>query len=293
MTVGNDPSGFSVGELSYYINPLKRHQVQVTCGCGDPACDIWAKLRRGQEESVFAILFRLFPQVSFIVDSSKDPFWIEQQSKRLRQEGIATERVLIWKTPLEIAASFRKRGDRVSWERHWVNYHRLFTALFSDYKSIRYRDFVTRPEALEILCRVLDVPYFPGKDRYWEKSHHILFGNNTARFHLHPEGSGGFAVEANKVRARFGNSSEPAHQSVYYSSDFEPDLIASVQRRVNKSPYIHCIEKQLESHSIESASSVLDSAECERFLMRPLEVSLRRLRRRWRWKVGRMMHGPH
>ncbi len=68
----------------------------------------------------------MFPEVEFIVDSSKDPFWIRSQSENLRRKGIQAKNILIWKTPLEFAYSCQRRDHFEDWDGRWIDYHRRY-----------------------------------------------------------------------------------------------------------------------------------------------------------------------
>ena len=44
--------------------------------------------------------------------------------------------------------------------------------------SVNYNDLAENPKGtLEKICLVLNMPYFDGKERFWEKPHHYLFGS--------------------------------------------------------------------------------------------------------------------
>jgi hypothetical protein len=118
--------------------------------------------------------------------------WIAEQSAELRRLGIATAHVLIWKSPDEFLASRRKRGLEHGWQREWINYHRYYFTRIEGWTSIRYRDLVSGSKALSALCPLVGIPYFPGKERYWDRDQHTLFGNDTARIHLFDKASAEF-----------------------------------------------------------------------------------------------------
>jgi len=288
MTLGNDPRGFSVGELSYYLNPLKRHTRQAICGCGSPDCDIWPRVRKGGPERAYETLFAAFPEVEFIVDSSKDPFWIDKQVRRLARQGIETRRILIWKTPLEIANSYRKRGRFEDWERAWINYHRLFFALFPEWRAIPYRVFANDLNGLRRVCEYLDIPYFDGKERYWEKTHHLLFGNNTARVHLYEDGSSGFAALKGRFSAAEQKRLESDHRRIYYRAVEDSALEASVTDRLAESSQLADLVRVLEGRSVLDAVPDLDRDGANSAVRMALwELEARRLKRGITLAIGR------
>ena len=81
MILANDQSGFSCGEVGAYVYPFRRHHKSPTCGCGEPDCGIWRDPRAATVD-VHRYLFDRFPDVSFLVDSSKSIEWISQQHRQ-------------------------------------------------------------------------------------------------------------------------------------------------------------------------------------------------------------------
>jgi len=288
MCLGNDPAGFSVGELSYYLNPVKPNYRHAKCGCGDLQCDIWPRIRQGGAERAYESIFAAFPEVNFIVDSSKDPFWIDRQTRYLARKGIETRRIVIWKTPLEIASSYRKRGRFEDWERAWTNYHRIFSSLFSEWRAIPYSVFANDINGLRRVCEYLAIPYFAGKERYWEKTHHLLFGNNTARVHLYEDGSPGFA----KMKGRFSAADqarlESEHRRIYYRAVEDSALEAHVGERVAKSSQLTSLVGMLEARSVVASTSHWGSGRPRSAApMAKWELEARRLKRTAVWAIGR------
>ena len=72
--------------------------------------------KRG-ENQIYETIFEFFPDVEFIIDSSKDIFWIEKQSKNLITKGIEVRNILIWKTSEKITESYYKRGRVNEWHK--------------------------------------------------------------------------------------------------------------------------------------------------------------------------------
>jgi hypothetical protein len=139
-------------------------------------------MRSAGEERLYENVFDRFPDVEFIVDSSKDPFWITRQARRLRAAGIGVEHILIWKTPAELAASFRKRNRR-GWAKAWMHYHRLYATLIPEFRAIPYAALASDPATLKPVCDYLGIEYVDGKHEFWTKEHHTLFGSPTAKIH--------------------------------------------------------------------------------------------------------------
>lgn len=184
MTLANDPKGFSCGEVVNLFYPVKSHHLNPWCGCGEPDCKVWERVRSGGRRNLYGTLSELFPNVSFVVDSSKHPCWIDQQEKIARAMGLETEHVLIWKSPAGLAKSFAKRGNLAEFESAYVEYHRRFNVRGRRWTGVQYESITGNPAVLEALCARLGIPMFEGKQEFWAKRHHTLFGNNSAKISL-------------------------------------------------------------------------------------------------------------
>jgi hypothetical protein len=222
MMLANSPKGFSCGEVSALFNPYRPHHIDPLCGCGDPSCDIWAKALDAGEEYLYDYLFERFPHLEFIVDSSKSPLWIERQTNRCREKGIDVANILIWKSPEEFFTSCKKRGRSKHWYRAWANYHRLYWTLVADFKTYTYARLARDPQSLRYVCEYLGIDYFAGKENYWEREHHTLFGNTSAKIHTHSKedeqyarGQEELVSETETVRSEIGQR----HRSIYYQVD--------------------------------------------------------------------------
>jgi hypothetical protein len=237
MILANSPKGLSCGEVSALFNPYRPHHVDPLCGCGDPSCDIWARARDAGEEYLYDYLFERFPHLEFIVDSSKSPLWIERQTKRCRARGIDVANILIWKSPEEFFASCKKRGRSRDWYRMWANYHRLYWTLVADFKTYAYARLAQEPQSLTYVCEYLGIDYFAGKENYWEREHHTLFGNTSAKIHTHSKDDERYVREQEElvsetetVRSKIGQR----HRSIYYQVDDlnEEDLMLRSRRKM-------------------------------------------------------------
>ena len=292
---GHDPGErsprFFLGEVYALFHPTQPHHVNPPCGCGDPTCDVWGRIKQNGPERLYETIFDLFPQVRFIVDSSKDPFWIRDQVNNLGQQGIESKHLLIWKTPLEIAYSFKKRDLANAWEKSWVNYHRLYNALIWPWRSVQYRRYTADPTLLEDICRHLEIPYFPGKERYWEKPHHLLFGNNSARIHLHaPE-----ELKQNQASAQYTNEersvAQTHHRHVYYYQEVtDEELKREVDQRIASSSVIRSLLALLSTRDV-TRTDVDDSRPGPKERMSSFDVQSRRIKQTIRYSAGRFRYG--
>src|SRR5690606_13273317 len=112
LTLANDPAGFAVGEVKHLFRPTKERHARPTwsCGCGDPNCDLWPRVKRNGEDRLYETIFEIHPEVEFIVDASKNVVWIDDQTANLKRQGIETRSIVIWKTLAEFAHSLQKRN---------------------------------------------------------------------------------------------------------------------------------------------------------------------------------------
>ncbi len=258
LTLAHDEAGFSCGEVYALFLPTRPHHVNPKCvafpkcGCSESGCRVWQRILSNGPEHLYQSIFDQFADVDFIVDSSKDPFWIAQQTQRLAKAQIAVKHIAIWKSPLEIAASFAKRGEEHKWEKSWVSYYRNFeTLLGENWRAVRYKDFVKDPSTLQQLCKVLDIPHFAGKDEYWRKHpYHTLFGNHSARIHLQEDIENYAEVETVKQEI----AADSSHRSIYYREASDTKLQDKVERRMQKSRFIQATYELLEARDISNDS---------------------------------------
>lgn len=186
MTLANDPAGFSCGEVYAIFYPFRKHHIQFEKFGNDID---WKKIKEDGPSNLYNNLFKRFPDIEYIIDSSKHPVWISERTNELTQSGIDVKHVLIWKTPAEFYHSRFKRGRGIRWKREWLGYHRHYMGLVQNWRAVRYSDFAQNKGSLIKLCEILGIDYFEGKEQYWNKKHHTLFGNWSAKIHLHDKGS--------------------------------------------------------------------------------------------------------
>ncbi len=218
MMLANDAAGLSCGEVYALFYPYRRHHVNVE----DLGTAIdWKAIKASGPANLYANLFDRFPECNFIVDSSKSPLWIADRSVELKAQGIDTKNILVWKSPGEFRESRRKRGREKGWQREWINYHRYYFTLIKDWHSVRYRDLVTDKQILELLCKRLSIPYFAGKEQYWNRAQHTLFGNDTTKIHLHERSSAQYESVKSAIDSDFAQSRQSEHRTVAYAATDE------------------------------------------------------------------------
>ena len=292
LTLANDRKGFSTGEVQHLFHPVaERHaNFETKCGCGDPNCHIWHQVKAAGEKNVFTKLFELMPEVEFIVDSSKNPLWIDYHSKILRQQGIAVKNILMWKTPLEFARSCEKRGILDQWEKMWVTYHRLYRTLIPEpWRSIPYKEYTTDPTALARVCDFLEIPYFEEKKEYWNKTHHVLGGNHSARIHLYSPESKQYAQAKSNLPDQKQQAAPELHKKVYYRSEEDEAFRTAVLQQVEQSPYIDPILKMLDDHRLTAPAPTQSNGQA--LALSKVNVELRKINQQYKFLRGQLKFG--
>jgi len=258
MILANDPAGFSCGEVNGLFHPIYSYHINPLCVCGDSDCNIWKHVLSSGKRELFKTIFDLFPHVEFIVDSSKKPYWIRFHAKNLFTKGIECKHILIWKTPLEFAYSCKKRGG-TGWQRKWINYHRVYFRAVKEWRSVKYSELANNPDSLKKICDYLKIPYFSSKANYWDKKHHTLFGNQSAKIHLKPKNS--FEYKAlgkslNYDSNRKDISTEDLHRTIYYKNINDKALEKSVKKEIDTNDKLKKILELLKNRDISSNCDV-------------------------------------
>jgi hypothetical protein len=252
LILSNDPAGFSCGEVRALFNPSQPYHLNPLCGCGSKSCNLWQQVLTGGIKNLYTNIFNLSPCVEFIVDSSKDPYWLRSQTKNLIAKGIACKHILIWKSPLEFAHSCKKRG-KIDWHKAWINYHRMYLTAIKNWRSVKYSELANNPTTLRKICSYLKIPYFSTKPNYWDKSHHILFGNESAKIHLQPKSTlhGKMLEKKNDYNSnRDGSHIENFHRTIYYTRVNDQDLKKNVQQLISGDIKLQKILTLLNEHDI-------------------------------------------
>ena len=180
LMLGNSRDAFSCGEVIAWFRPWRKHHFELECQCGQNPCSVWEKIAYVQESDFHESLFSKL-DVNFVIDSSKELCWILDSQKWAVSKKIATYNILIWKNPINLAYSHWKRGRPLDfWYKEFVSYHEKLIRTNLPFRSINYNELVKNPqEKLAQICKLVGMPYFEGKERFWENQHHFLFGSGT------------------------------------------------------------------------------------------------------------------
>lgn len=231
MILANDPKGFSCGEVSALFWPFRKSHIEFRRKI-DEKNKVWSDIIENGEEKIYQTIFSMFPNVDYVVDSSKNPLWIKRQMEYLKNTSIRTKSIVIWKTPIEAAASFDKRMRIDDFEKVWTNYHRLFFTVVNEFKAVKYREFVEQKKMLNKICKYLELYYYDGKEKYWNKKHYTLFGNTSAKIHIQSKKDNRYKKMKKYLVDRINATEENLendYQKIYYKGISE-DLMDDHQK---------------------------------------------------------------
>ncbi|WP_374689709.1 hypothetical protein [Promineifilum sp.] len=280
LTLANDPAGFGAGEVRHLFRPTKERFLRDTwtCGCGDPACTVWDRVKQRGEAHLYETIFDMHPEVEFIVDASKNIVWMDQQRERLARQGIEVYPLIIWKTLLEFAHSLRKR-KRLGLEElsNWPRYHRTYYSFIEDWRSIKYANYThDQANVLRAVCAHLGIPYFEGKERFWEKRHHVLGGNLSSRIHLYSKDSEKYEDIRRRARGQELGQAETEHRRVYYEEPDQTALHQTIAELSQKEPRLGQIEAMLSNRDVANSAPLIQ--EWPDLRLSNSEIRMRQLR---------------
>ena len=130
--------------------------------------------------------------VNILVDSSKNLTWVIDNNIRAKKDGFDVSNILLYKEPVSFFYSYWKRGFPIHKARHdiFVKYYKRFFQANLPFIALDYNKLVADPASiLENLCQLLGISYFEGKERFWEKEHHHLFGSLGVRKQVESQSS--------------------------------------------------------------------------------------------------------
>jgi hypothetical protein len=234
LMLASGGEGFSAGEVYALYYPYRPYQINPKCGCGDNSCDVWKKIKKTGVLNIYNEIFKNFPKVNFIVDSSKRPIWITKQSEIIRKMGFDVKNVLIYKTPLEYAMSRKKREKLEGWLNSWKNYHKLYFTLNDMWLTIKYSELASNSaNVLENLCGEIGIDYFKGKEEYWNYSYHTLFGSNAAKRHLYSKNTKKYKNWLLNIRVEKEHIQDDNYRTIYRERIPDNDFKKRITRVIN------------------------------------------------------------
>jgi hypothetical protein len=236
MMLGNGEGCFSLSEVNAFYRPYRKHHWNSICPCGNVACKIRKGFENISEKDLYDYVFDELGMHTAI-DSSKDLSWIIDQNMRLADRpDIRVYNILIFKQPVSLAYSFYKRGYSLDKYKKHFNYYAKFLQTGMPFISVEYSALAQDPAGLlKRICEYIEIPYFEGKEEYWNKEMHHFFGSGSV--------------------IRTYNSENPQIKSrEQFSEDFLPH-IAEIERDFNQDERRRKTLDMLNQFSLESGQS--------------------------------------
>lgn len=176
LILANSSNAIALGEVMHLFKPYKQlHYKKIKELKQDK---IWARILENKAENLYRSIFEFYPEVDLIVDSSKDPFWFDEQVKW--NSGMEMKQLVTYKTMTGLKGSFEKRNLN-NWLKVYINYYRRFFTLFPDAPSIYIESLLRQNTSLESLCKYLDVDFSADRLKYWERDQPNHFGSKTVK----------------------------------------------------------------------------------------------------------------
>lgn len=259
MILGNDPKGFSTGEYRGYFFPWRLHHLQPHFNSKE-AAEFWGKVKKNKLVNIYRTIFSELPHLDFIVDSSKNPFWLKKMERIAFSHGYQVKHVLLWKTPEEFAYSMYKRKKINYWRKSWKSYYKLYLSLFDDYIPVNYSMLVKNEGYLKKICEALEIPYFETKREFWNKDHYTMAGNRSAKIHLYKKDSDLFKESSGTlIDDHIDNkpSLDNKYRKIYYEIDneFLKNYATSIEEEIQSDQAIKKILQILENSTTSEAEN--------------------------------------
>ncbi|HVV99137.1 MAG TPA: hypothetical protein VHB77_02285 [Planctomycetaceae bacterium] len=185
LMLGNAPDAFACGEIVNWYRPRYEAHRLCNCSCGEPGCMLQRLVRQVPERRFHETVYERFG-VDVIADSSKRFPWVIDTHRWGRAKGFRVVNLLLWKDPLAQGLSHWKRGKPLLNARlHFLRYYQRFFTIGVPYRAIDLEQLTDNPsDGLRQICDAIGIEYTPGRERFWEKQHHQLFGNPQVRNEL-------------------------------------------------------------------------------------------------------------
>jgi hypothetical protein len=101
---------------------------------------------------------------------------------------------LVWKDPVDLAYSHWKRGSGLTdWRTDFIRSYSRFFKTGLPFLAVNYNALARNPQRqLMAVCAAVGIAFSEGRERFWEKEPHHLFGSAGVRRQLE---SGGAAIK--------------------------------------------------------------------------------------------------
>ncbi len=209
---------------------LAIRRARSSCGSGHQ----WGSLTGGSAESFYSDAMKQL-DVDYVVDSSKDLTWHVAARRFAARSALNTANIYIWKDPLDLAYSYWKRGGGLTfWRSEFMKYYPRITPVGLPLLTVNYSALTRQPaETLADVCRALGMPYFPGKEEFWQKDQHQLFGSLGVR--RQPKWSLS-SLQTTSYPPEFAKHTDALRKQIAEDADLQTAIAALVASDVSKAP---------------------------------------------------------
>ena len=183
---GDGREVFHVGECHAFFDTAHPKFAKVP-----PNSTIWPNIDPNVPASgVYAEIFRK-SDARIVIDSSKKLKWALAQAKACRREGIEFSVLVTIRPFVELVYSLTKRDVEITQAIKRIRYYQACLRFIdrgkpSSVYAIDTKTFCEAPAIqLEALCQRVGIPYFAGKEMYWNFDHQHLFGASVQRRQIH------------------------------------------------------------------------------------------------------------
>jgi hypothetical protein len=226
LILGGMDRAFYVGEggkIRYLHDPRKPLHKRVCKICGE-TCPVWSGFHRRTDKPLYRQVAD-HTGASILIDTTKDPAWIEERTRELKAAGDGAHLVLLLRDGRAVVNSrLRKYPDRAPEDEieRWLRQVRAGIALFEAFdglkQRIHYEELSRNPQAvIENLCAAFSLPFDPEMLAYQGKEHHPLGGNNATQF----VASNGQADDGRKSFVSLSGRGRPFYENL--DGRIEPD----------------------------------------------------------------------
>jgi len=175
--LSNDLKALYTGEMQAVFYPKRIHHFEIIKDIKSGTSP-WKGILKKKITKLPISIFDAFIDKEFIIDSSKNSFWISKLTSNSARQSINHKNVLIYKDPKDFAYSILKRGGK-NWVSQYITYHKKYFSNINDFYVISFTSFVNNKQILKYLCEWLGIKYFEAKYNYWENTNQGFFGSNT------------------------------------------------------------------------------------------------------------------
>uniref|UniRef100_A0A7C4LNH4 Sulfotransferase family protein n=1 Tax=Schlesneria paludicola TaxID=360056 RepID=A0A7C4LNH4_9PLAN len=196
LMLANSPTGFCCGEVAFWYRPLHGGHRRIDCSCGAAPCPVWPRLLQVSPHRLHAEILRT-QGVELATDSSKRLSWTIDVNRWAGRGQFRVVNCAIWKQPAAYVHSHWKRGAPLDTAlRRYVRYYQRLLETGLPLITVNYEQLVQNPaECLHAVCLAAGIDYFPGKEAFWRRTQHQLYGNQGTRRQLGREDGGIQAAE--------------------------------------------------------------------------------------------------